>query len=230
MLVPRLPQHGFIDGDVEHLSKITAGQFRDYADASVDLAHALGDTVLVLGFSAGGNVAAWIAQRRPGVKRVVVVAPALALAHVTRMLGAPVMSVLVRMPNITVHHAPDTLPPHAYFGVSSRGVGKTLRFGASVVEDADQNAPVATELAIVVNEHDGSINADAAWRLADRWSATTRRVTTVYRFDGAWGLPHDLIDGSEPCGMPELVYPVLIALMEARVPPPLPPVAAKCRP
>lgn len=228
VIVPRLPHHGFRDGDVGHLAELTAEELRDCADASVDIAHGLGDTVLVVGLSAGGNIAAWIAQRRPDVKRVVVVSPALALGHIPRLLSAPAMNLMERVPNLTVHQSPDTLRRHAYFGVSSRGLGETLRLGASVVEDADQNAPVVRELIMVVNGHDSSIDAEAALRLADRWSASTSRLTTVYRFDGALGLPHDVIDVSQYCAMPEIVYPVLIALTEARTPPPPARITARC--
>ena len=39
---------------------------------------------------------------------------------------------------------------------------------------------------------------------------TTERV----RFEQALGLPHDLIDVSQRCGRTDVVYPILIALVE----------------
>jgi hypothetical protein len=55
-------------------------------------------------------------------------------------------------------------------------------------------------------------------------------VTVVrYRFDARLGLPHDVIDVSQRCGAPELVYPVLIALMERREPPPVAATRAPCQ-
>lgn len=79
--VPQLPQQALKRANADDLSRLTADQLRDVGDASVDIATVLGDTVVVLGLSLGGNIAAWVAQFHPEVARVVVAALALRLSH-----------------------------------------------------------------------------------------------------------------------------------------------------
>jgi carboxylesterase len=218
VVVLRLPLHGLRAGDVEALKALTAEKLRTYADQAIDLADGLGDTVVVLGLSTGGNVAAWMAHHRAEVKRIVVIAPALKLARLPAMLAAPTMNLADRMPNVTIRQRPDTSRRHAYFGVSTRALAETFRFGATVVREAEEHAPVVADLSLVTNGNDRTIDEHAALALADAWS---RHDVTVerFRFDPMLALPHDLIDVSQRCGAPELVYPVLIALIEKTEPP-----------
>lgn len=228
VLIPRLPEHGLRAGDVGALRSITAERYRDFADRAIDDAHGLGDSVMVIGLSAGGDVAIWIAQHRADVTRVVVIAPAISLARVPSPFDAPVMNLMMRVPNLTFHQAPDTLRPHAYFGVSTRAVGQTLRFGASVLRDVERGGPAVRDLALVLNGNDHTIDAAPVLRMAGLWRDRDGVRTALYRFDALLRLPHDVIDVTQRCGMPEVVYPVLVALLEARAPEPLTVTAPRC--
>jgi carboxylesterase len=230
VLIPRLPEHGLRAGDVGALKTLTAERYRDYADRAVDDARGLGDSVIVVGLSAGADVAIWIAQHRPDVTRVVVIAPAISLARVPGPLDAPVMNLMTRVPNLTFHQTPDTLRPHAYFGVSTRAVGQTLRFGASVMSDVERGGPAVHDLALVVNANDHTIDAGPVARIADVWGRRDATRTALYRFPADLRLPHDVIDATQRCGMPDVVYPVVIALLEARTPDPTPAVPPRCAP
>jgi esterase/lipase len=216
VIAPRLPQHGLIAADVAALRELRAERYRGYADSAVDVARGLGDTVLVIGLSAGGNVAAWIAQHRPDVARVIVVAPAIRLARIPRALAAPAMNVMGRAPNYTIRQTPDTARSHAYFGVSTRALAETLRFGASVLEDAHNSAPSVRDVTVVVNANDRTISDGHARQLAELWGRHAGVTARVHTFDRALRLPHDVIDVSQRCGIPGLVYPALIDLLERR--------------
>jgi len=222
VIVPRMPQHGMVQADVGLLKSLTAEKYRDYADRSVDVADGLGDSVFVMGLSAGGNVAAWIAEHRPDVQRVVVIAPALKLARVPGFLDGPAMNFMVRVPNITIHQKADSTRKHAYFGVSTRALGETLRLGESILDDAEDRPPTVTRLTVVTNGNDHTIDSDAARTLARLWqNRLASGAVQTYRFETRLGLPHDVIDVTQHCGMPNVVYPVLIALMENQTPPPV---------
>jgi carboxylesterase len=228
VLIPRLPEHGLRAGDVGALKTITAERYRDYADQAVDAARGLGDSVMVIGLSAGADVAAWIAQHRSDVTRVVVIAPAISLARVPSLLDAPVMNLMMRVPNVTFHQTPDTLRPHAYFGISTRGIAQTLRFGASVMKDVEHGGPAVRDLVLVINGNDHTIDAAPALRMAELWRERDQARTALYRFDAGLRLPHDVIDVSQRCGMPDVVYPVLVALLEARTPEPTHTITPRC--
>jgi esterase/lipase len=219
VIVPRLPLHGLRAGDVDALRGLTADKLRDYADAAANVADGLGDTVLVMGLSTGGLVAAWMAHHRPDVTRIVVIAPAIKLARLPSMLAAPAMNLADRIPNVTIRQRPDTTRRHAYFGVSTRALAETFRFAATIVGEAEASPAVVSDLTLVTNGNDRTIDERAALALADAWDQHDAVSVVRYRFDPVERLPHDLIDVSQRCGAPSMVYPVLVALMEKREPP-----------
>ena len=225
VIVPRMQEHGLRAADIALLKTLTAEKYRDYADRAVDIASGLGDSVFVIGLSAGGNVAAWIAQRRPDVTRVIVIAPAITLGRVPGLLDAPAMNMMTRVPNITIRQKPDTARPHAYFGTSTRGLAETLRFGATIMA-ADDEAPMVRDVTFVLNANDRTVDEGPALHLAELWLERVGTTTSTYRFDGTLALPHDVIDVTQLCAMPDVVYPVLIALMEKAPPPPPPTVSS----
>ncbi len=75
----------------------------------------------------------------------------------------------------------------------------------------------------MTNGNDRTIDETAALGLAEEWRRREGIAVTRYRFDPVLALPHDMIDVSLRCGMPELVYPVLIGLMEGHPADPAPP-------
>jgi Esterase/lipase len=228
VIVPRLPLHGLRAGDVDVLRSLTADKLRDYGDAAVNVADGLGDTVLVMGLSTGGLVAAWVAQHRRDVARVVVIAPAIKLARLPAVLASPAINLADRIPNVTIRQRPDTTRPHAYFGVSTRALAETFRFGSIIVREAEAGAPVVGDLTMVTNGNDRTVDEAAALALADAWVQHGGSVVR-YRFDPSESLPHDVIDVTQRCGAPSLVYPILVALMEKRVPRDVPSGAGPCR-
>lgn len=220
VIVPRLPLHGLRAGNVEVLKDLTARELRDYGDRAADIAHGLGDTVLVMGLSTGGNVAAWMAHHRPDVARIVIIAPAIKLARIPAALAAPAMNLADRLPNMTIHQQPDTLRRHAYFGVSTRALAETFRFAATVVGESETAAPVVKDLTVVTNGNDHTIDTNAVLALADTWERGAGVTVTRYHFEQSMGLPHDVIDVSQRCSAPGIVYPVLVALIEKGAAPP----------
>jgi carboxylesterase len=212
VIVPRLPEHGLEPADISHLKTLTAEKFRDYEDRAIDLARGLGDSVFAIGLSAGGNVAAWIAQHRPDVARVIVIAPAITVARIPGLLDAPVMNLMERVPNISIHQRPDSGRGHAYFGTSTRGLAETLRFGATIMS-ADGESPAVRDITVVINDNDHTVDQGPPLHLVASWQREGV-VTTTYRFDRSLRLPHDIIDVTQRCGVPDAVYPALIALLE----------------
>ena len=87
VLIPRLPHHGIANRKLENLSTLRAEELRECADTSVNIATGLGDKIYVGGLSAGGVMAAWIAENRKEVSRVLLIAPALVLGRGAGTLG-----------------------------------------------------------------------------------------------------------------------------------------------
>lgn len=214
--VPRLPRHAERRG-AAMLSRLTAEDLRDCADSAVDIADGLGDSVVVVGFSTGGVIAAWIAQHRTDVRRVVIVSPALALAHVPTSLDRPFLNTVLRLPNVNHELIRDSTRPDRELGWSTRAVAQVLRLGLAVQRAADRSAPTVHDIQIMLNAHDQTINGASAIALARRWSARGAHVN-IYQLPDSLRLPHDMIDTMEPGARPATVYPVIEALIRGESP------------
>ena len=211
VVVPRLPWHGLKGGTASNLGKMTADALRDVADASVNIANGLGDTVIVFGVSLGGNVAAWVAQFRP-VYRAVVASPALGLSHLSTTFQTPTMNLMLRVPNYSASDPPDTLRPDRTLGWSTRGVGEMLKLGTAVRRAADDNVPLARDIRVLANAGDATVNREAIDELVAHWQAKGGPVT-YYEMADTLSLPHDIVDPDEATANPKLTQPVILALI-----------------
>jgi esterase/lipase len=192
--VPRLPEHGLRGSDASALGRLSEAQLRGVADSVVSDAHGLGDTVLVVGLSMGGTIAAWIAQER-SVGRVVLIAPAIEPGRVPSMLDRPIIGLASRLPSITRRSALDTLRPDREPGFNTRALAEILMLGGEVVADAGRDAPRTHEITVLVNASDRTVKASAAEALAAQWSRRGAAVS-VFELPDSLRLPHNIIDAT----------------------------------
>ena len=211
--IPRLPHHA----ELAHvtLSRLTAEELRAAADSAVDVARALGDSVVVVGLSMGGTMAAWIAQYRPGVRRVIMVAPLMALARIPAALDVPLANLAVRLPNVSRSDEPNHGEPDRELGWSSRAVGQILRLGLAVQRASLRTPPATRDMTILLNGHDHTIAARPVLELGRRWREQGATVH-AYELSARLGLPHDVIDPRQPVRRPDVVYNVIDALVAGR--------------
>jgi len=214
VIIPRFPGHVDASRDPIYMTP-TAEEFRPMADTTIDLAHGLGDEVYVLGLSAGGGVAAWVAQYRSDVERVVVVAPFFGAIGLPSGLDRWGTNLITRLPNIPF---PFSTPvPYQYLGMSSLGIGESMRF-AEAPEKASLKEPIrAGSVVLVTNENDNTISNPFARKVLSQWKAHGSNADE-FVIDKKYGLPHDVIDIHQNGSDPELIYPLMIDLIEGRTP------------
>jgi len=214
VIIPRFPGHVDASRDPIYMTP-TAEEFSPMADTAVDLAHGLGDRIYVLGLSAGGGVAAWVAQYRSDVERVVVVAPFFGAVGLPSGLDRWGTNLITRLPNIPF---PSTTPvPYQYLGMSSLGIGESMRF-AEVPAKASLIGPVrAGSVVLVTNDNDNTISNPLARKVLAQWKAHGSNAEE-FVIDKKYGLPHDVIDPHQNSSDPELIYPIMIDLIEGRTP------------
>ena len=146
VIIARFPAHVDISRSPRYMTP-TAEAFRPMADTAIDVAHGLGEQVYVLGLSAGGGVAAWVAQERSDVERVVLVAPFFGLVGLPSLPNQWATNLLTRLPNIWF---PGTSPvPYQYLGTATTGIGKSMRF-AQVPRQASLTEPLRTGSVVLV--------------------------------------------------------------------------------
>jgi pimeloyl-ACP methyl ester carboxylesterase len=214
VIIARFPAHVDISRSPRYLTP-TAEAFRPMADEAIDVALGLGEQVYVLGLSAGGGVAAWVAQEREDVERVVLVAPFFGLVGLPSGVNQWVINLMTRLPNIPLPG--PTLVPYQYLGQSTMGIGESMRF-AQVPRQASTTEPIgAGSVVLVTVENDSVVSNQTAHKVFTQWEANGV-IGKEFVFPAELDLPHDVIDIHQATGNPDLVYPILIDLVEGRTP------------
>jgi pimeloyl-ACP methyl ester carboxylesterase len=216
--VPRLPHHAERGGRAAALAGLTAEALRDAADRAVDIGRGLGDSVIVIGLSGGGTMAAWIAQNRAYVSRVIIIAPLIAVSHVPRALEVPTVGVAIRFPDITHADPRDDRQPDRELGWSTHGVGQILRLGLAARRESMVAPPSTHDIRILLNANDRTISRSAVLALGRRWLQHGASVE-VFELPDSLGLPHDVIDPRQQVRRTDVVYPVVLALVHGETPP-----------
>jgi carboxylesterase len=206
---------------MEHL---TGQELRAFSDEIVDIARGLGERVTVLGLSGGGVVAAWIAQCRADVEKVVVIAPCIGVVAnapfgyagnvAANRFATALMHVLPNMMTQTFRPMKGG-PPHNYRGFATRGLGQTTELGLAVYDAARSRPPAARTIAMITNDRDIAVNNVLARDLARRWQVTAPGRVTNYVFRDGSMLDHDIIDPTQKNQRVDFVYPILLDLCGA---------------
>jgi esterase/lipase len=216
VVVPRVPEHGLADRMTGALARLTAEDLTALATECVGLAHGLGDTVVVVGLSTSGVLAAWSAQQLD-VDRAVVIAPAFAPPWRPSWLAPLVTRVALRLPNRFVwwdDQKREALPgpEQCYPRFSTHAMGQAYRLGEDVWASLRRSAPRAHDLAVVTTLSDHAIDNARADSLAARWRARGARVR-AYTFRPELAVGHDMIDPRQVGARIDIVYPVLVPLV-----------------
>jgi len=214
VIVPRLPRHGHRDRLSPALARLKADDLRDIARESAELAQGLGERVVVAGFSLGGLLATWVAQRYP-VDRAVAIAPFFGMWWLPTILTAPFAEILLKLPNIFAWWNPlvreRQQPEHGYPRYASHAIAESLRVAGEVFAHADE-AFAAHELILVTNAAETGVNNRAVRRLRARLRApkTGRLEHVVLR-----GIPpsHDIIEPLRHRDVASRVLPELLDIL-----------------
>jgi len=224
VVIPVTPGHGKADVMTEQLGNFTAEAMLGAANRAVTLSHGLGRQLTVVGLSINGASAAWMAQNRADVDRVVLLAPFFSPHGLPQWANAPLSRLLVRMPNVflwwdPVHKAELAGPSYAYPRFSTRSIGATMLLGIDVLEASGKSAPACGSILIVTTASDVAANNAVTARMAAIWQERHPEAVATYEFPMDDHVPHDFIDPKQPDQRVALVYPRLIEMLETGKPP-----------
>ncbi len=216
VLIPRLPHHGYADRLTPALRALTAEELRVFAAASVERAASLADEVVVVGFSVGGLLAAWIGQRYP-VARVTAIAPFFGVAWLPGRLTSPLARIALVAPNRYLWWNPvlrgSLMPAHGYPRVPTHALAQAAQLGQEVLRDAARVRPAASDVQIVVNASEAAVSNATARDLARSWARSTGQRIVLHRLRG---LPasHDIIEPERNPDIVRRLYPALVDLVD----------------
>ena len=218
VLIPLLPHHGLADRKLENLSRIRAEELRDCADTGVDIAAGLGDKIFVGGLSAGGVLAAWIAENRKEVSRVLLIAPVLVLGRKAGSFSDRITVFLIAwIPGIPFDiYGPDPeAPQYAYPGFSAEALGQLLKLSLATYGEALEKPAAVQQIDLVTTAIDHLGSDFATWRLVGFWRAKGLRQFVSFDFPKEMKVPHDMVDPAHQGQKTDIVHPKLIDLMNA---------------
>lgn len=217
VLVPRYPLHGYHDRLTDALAQLTDEQLRSFALESLADAKLLGERVTVAGFSAGGTLALWLAEREES-DRAVAIAPFLGLAGFPNALTSLAMRVVLRLPNRFLWWNPllreRQLPEHGYPRYATHAIARLYEISRDVIRDAGSQMPRSRTLVLVVNAGEASISNRAALRVAEGWERRGANVERVL----LRSMPpsHDIIEPENKRELAARVYPAILDAIDPR--------------
>jgi esterase/lipase len=210
--IPRLPHHAERTSPLRAIGRVRSDELAHFADSTTEIARGLGDTIVVVGLSAGGVLAGWIAEHHPEVQRAVLIAPAIAPGRLSDGEGEGLVMLASKLPEVVRMTAPiDTSRPENIPGITTRGLAELLRLGRRVHDDAELAPPLVHDIAFLLNEADQTVSEGASLDLAQRWMDRGATVE-AFRFSASTKLPHNIMELTSHGGNTELVYPVVEAL------------------
>lgn len=214
VLLVRLPYHGMADRLSEAPAAMQADEVLREAGRWIDVAQGLGDHVTVVGFSGGGAVAAYLANVRSDIDRVVLVAPMLGVQAFPVDLTRPISTLAHFVPNWWGWFNPELKenvegPDYTYPRYSSRMLAEFLRIGLQSTAYAQAAAPAVSDIRLLLNANDESVRNEVTKAVAAAWAQHGAEVK-LHEFLTSAGLKHDMIDLGQPYQNVDLVYPVLL--------------------
>ena len=217
VLTVRLPHHGLQDRMTDELEQLSAGELIRAGDEAVDIASGLGDQVIVAGISAGGVLAAWLAENR-AIAEAVVINPALTAPHALGLLALPIANALLTFPNQFLWWNSSTKaaiqgPSYAYPRFPTHALGEVFRLGLSVASSS-HSTPRAQRLVVITTQDDPGTSNEFTGEVVDAWRSSGAMVVT-YSFPTSEISFHDILSPEQPYQRTDLVYPKVLALTDA---------------
>jgi len=213
VVVPRMPYHGYRDRMTEAIANLRASDLQMASLRAVAAAAQCAERVVVLGISVGATLAAWLAARTR-IDTAIALAPFCGLHGVPGTANDALGAVLRAAPNRFSWWDPRRKeaqePPHGYPRFATRSIGESLRISTDL--DASPSRLHARRVVLALNENDPVVNNPFARRRFETLRARGIELQEV----GLQGMPpiHDLIEPQIPQEQTELVYPLLIDLIE----------------
>lgn len=193
----RLPAHGHADRLTEAMTDLTPADLAAATDTAMDVAAGLGEDVTVVGLSAGGTLAAWLAAQRDDVDTAVLIAPLMVPKVLPNQTVAPLARAARYLPDYYVWwdgtlKSELASPPYAYPRFSIRSMGAMLALGLQAQSSVTREEPL-DRLVLITTENDAAVSNAAVERMGNKLEPLARETIALH-FSAASGYSHDLID------------------------------------
>ena len=215
--IPLYPYHGLSNRTNTELRNLSSEKIIEFTDEVTNTAYGLGDTISVMGLSAGGLMAGWIGQNKDNIKQVMIIAPNFQYIDVPMNYSMPATRLLCLMP-FYYKWWDDTLketipgPKHAYPGFPLNSMGEYFYFASILQEETNKIHPKTNRFIMVNNADDKAVHREQIRYYVNnlkKWNVNL----TEYEFPSGTIPNHDIIDPAQPNQPIEYIYPELIKLL-----------------
>jgi carboxylesterase len=218
VMLPRMPYHGLTNRLSDDPGKLRLRDVAEWAAEALEIARGVGDEVIVAGLSVNGTTAAWIAQSRPDVKRVVIISPFYAPPGIPGFLQGSLGRFLVRIPNIFLWWDPSLKqelpgPPYVAPRFPTRVVGEFMVLGNYLKKSAGKSAPACHQIRVVLSAADPAIDLPLTKEITARWKKWPDRDVQEFIFPEEMKILHDMVDPHQPGQQLEVSEPELLRIL-----------------
>jgi hypothetical protein len=102
-----------------------------------------------------------------------------------------------------------------YPGFSSRALGQLLRLSVATFAGAVDRAPKVQDVVMVTSKSDEAVSDSVAWLLIGLWRSKGLFKFAAVDFPKSMQIEHDMIDPANHNQRTDIVYPVLVSLLNA---------------
>ena len=106
-------------------------------------------------------------------------------------------------------------PEHTYPGFSSRALGQLLHVSVAIFAGALDRAPRVQDVVLVTSKKDEAVSDFVTWQLIGLWRAKGLFKFAAVDFPKEMKIEHDMIDPAKKYQQTEIVYPVIVSLLNA---------------
>lgn len=217
VVAPRLPRHGHADPLSTALERLSADQLCEAVTEYVAIGRELGERVTIAGFSLGGLLTAWAAQRFD-VERAVPIAPFFGISWIPNRLMGPVAERLLSVPNRFHWWNPilrerQFLATNGYPRYATHAIAHSYRIARSVLDEARTTAPSARHVTIVANAMEVAVNNYAIRRLYESWRRNSPQSVELSVLTGL-PLSHDIVSPMRRWRLADRAHPHLLQAID----------------
>ena len=213
VIVPRLPRHGYYNRMTRALAELEIAELIAAVKIAVRDAQDLGGSVTVAGFSLGGLLAAYAAQRE-SVTRVVCIEPFFGVRFLSRALNRYCLGMLRWIPDLFMWWDPirrEAQPGDGYPRYPVSALRKAYTLGQAILDDARQRPPLTNSIAVVTNPGETSCHHGFVRDLIALWRRQGADVDEVLL--PKLGVSHDFMTprpGPRRERVHQRAYPVVV--------------------
>jgi carboxylesterase len=221
VIIPRAKYAGFADVLNDVQGRQNAQDLIDQAATGLDIAAGLGKEISLVGLSGSAVSAAWMAQNREGIDRVVILSPFFGMHGKPVALIDSLAAVLSRLPTFYVWwnstlREKNPGPPYAYPRFGTVTMADTVQLSRVVRRDLPAGPLKAKSLHILTTASDIGASTPLARSMAREWEARFPGRVTYFEFPASAGVPHDMVDALQPDARVDLTYPVILKALDVK--------------